>query len=149
MSFHQISVREIEGGGFDNTIDHLRWRFEVMLIVWALRGTVGDHKRRLTRAPSPTRALSIVCRSRGHVPQIDSIQRGDINTQLHCWRAKEHGQEDRRLTDLAELVPAICHLFLIVVVPPEAPLAPFALLLLDLRGVLSSFHSEQSIPATG
>ena len=64
---------------------------------------VGDHQRRLAAAAGPAAALGVVGRRRRHVAQVDGVEVGDVDAQLHRRRAEQHRQLARAEPVLALL----------------------------------------------
>ena len=56
------------------------------------RRAIGDDERRLPRTPGATGTLGVVRRRRRHVAHPDSVQVGDVDTQLHGRRAEQQRQ---------------------------------------------------------
>src|SRR5262245_4745986 len=115
MRLDQVFVGEVEARGRDLAGHHPLGPPEEVLVVRAPRRAIGDDERRLAATAGAATPLRVV-RWRGrHVAQVDDVEAGDIDAQLHRRRAIE----DRK--------PGIT----------EAALAVLADLARDLRGVLT------------
>ena len=83
------------------------------------------HERGLPAAPGAAGALGVVGRRRRYVAQVDDVQRGDVDAQLHRRRAEQQRQPARR---------------------GSSPRAPRGLLARYLGGVLARLDA---LPAVG
>ena len=92
MTFHQVAVGQIQGGGLDDAMHHVGGMVEKPLVMGAQGRAIGDDQGLLAGATGAPAALGIVGRRRGDVAQIDGIQRGDVDPQLH-GRGAEHDGE--------------------------------------------------------
>ena len=90
----KLFIGNVDSGGCHRAGHHLFLPLEEILVVRTTRGAVGDDDSGLPTAACTAGTLGIVGRRGGHVPQIDGVQVGNIDAQLHCGRA-EH---DRELT---------------------------------------------------
>src|SRR5690606_3590949 len=90
-------------------------------------------------------ALRVVRGRRRDVAQVDGVQSGDVDAELHRRRAEEDRQEAVRLTDLAEVLFVGAELLTLLVPESEALLTHRALLAVDLRGVLARLESEERV----
>ncbi len=98
------------------------------------RSAVGEDQPRLTLTARPAAALGVVGRRRGNIPQVDQVEIGDVDAQLHGRRTHQVGQPAPELGRLAG----------IAFFPAEPPLAALALARLDHLGrVLARFERRQ------
>src|SRR5690606_222845 len=77
---------------------------EEILIMRALRCTVGDDKGSLAAAAGATTALRVVGRRWRYVAHVHDIHRRDVDAQLHGWRTEKRRQEAVIFTQLAQTV---------------------------------------------
>src|SRR5208282_5290587 len=86
---------------------------------------------RLALPPRPAASLHVIGRCRRHVAEMDEVEIGDVDAELHRRRADQIGKPAAQFGFLAR----------VVLVPPEAPLAPSALARRhDLGRVLASLQ---------
>ena len=96
---------------------------EVILVVRAPSRAVCVNKRRLPASARPPAALGVVGRRRRHVAEVDDVQLGDVDAQLHRRRAKQQREVGR----------------------PESFFPLLAIFRRDLGGVLARFQSRLQI----
>ena len=120
---HQILVAQVDARRGDGTGDHLARLAEEVLVVRAAPRAVGEDQRRLAAAAGPAAALGVVGRRRRHVAQVDDVELGDVDAELHGRRAEEQRQ----------------------VAGAEAVLALLAVLGRDLGGVLARLEHALQI----
>ncbi len=92
VSAEQIAIGQIQAWRGDLPTHHPLWSSEVILVMRAARGAVGEDQRRLPATPGAAAALGVIGRCRRHVTHVHYIKLGDVDSQLHRRRAIEQGQ---------------------------------------------------------
>ncbi len=121
MGPHQVLVGHVDARGADLARHHELGPAEEPLVMGAASRAVGEDQRRLAAATGPPGALGVVGRRGRHVAEVDHVELGDVDAQLHGGRAVEHGQGG----------------------VAEAQLALLALERRHLGGVLASLHAHE------
>src|SRR5262249_34277972 len=127
-----------------NAADHLFRGTEVVLVMRALGSAIGDDERSLTRAPSAPGALCVIRRCWWHVAHVDSVERRDVDAELHSRRAEQGRQKDVGLARNAQLLAVFLELFSILFPPTKTPFSPLSSFRIDLRGVFTTFKTEHA-----
>src|SRR5581483_8233552 len=142
MGLDQVAIGEFKCGRPNNSADHLFRRTEIVLVMRTLSSAIRNDKRGLTRAPSPTGALCVICRRWRHVAHIHRIERGNIDAKLHRRRAEQGREENVWLARQAQLFPILLEFLAVLFTPAEAPLAPFSPFRINLCRMLAAFQTE-------
>ena len=79
----QIAVPEIDTGRRDRPRDHPGGLAIEVLVVRAASRAVGEDQGGLSTAPGTAAALRVVGRGGRHVPQVDEVELGDVDAELH------------------------------------------------------------------
>ena len=144
VALDETAVGKVEQGRAHLAMDHCLGVTEEILVVGALRRAVGQGKGGLTAPPGPATALGIVCRGRRDVPEVDGVERRDVDTKFHRRRTEEDRQEPAAFAEVPQ--GRIVREFLALPVAEAEPfltdLAPFAL---DLGGVFTRLEPEQGV----
>ena len=90
---HELFIGDVERRRTNDASHHLIAPFEKVLVVRRLGGAIGHDDGGLTRTARPAGALSIIRRRRGHISQIDGIERRDVDAKLHGRRTEQGGQK--------------------------------------------------------
>src|SRR5580658_437555 len=121
MGPDEVPIGEVEARRPNGAGDDFLAPPEVVLVMAAAAGTIGENQRRLAASPGASAALSIACGRRRYVAHVNELQVANVNAKFHGGAAKQCPQGSvtkRRLT-----------------------LFPF--LIVDLRGVFGGFHIAQ------
>ena len=145
MAVDQISVRELEDRRTYLAVDHRLGVAEEVLVVGALRRRVRDDQGGLTAAARASAALGVVRRRGRHVAHVDRVQCRDVDAELHRRGAKEDRQEPIGLAGLPESLLVRRQLFALAITEAEALLPDFAVVGIDLGGVLAGLEPEERV----
>ena len=120
---NQIAVPEIDAGRRHRTGDHPGRLAVEVLIVGAAPGAVGEDKGGLPASSRTPAALRVVGRGGRNVAQVDEVELGDVDAELHGRGAEEQRQ----------------------LAFPKAGLAFLAVLRGHLSGVLACFENALQV----
>ena len=144
MALHEAAVGKVEQWRAHLAMDHALGITEVVLVVGALRRTVGEGKRGLSAPSGPATALGIVRRGRRNVPEVYGVERRDVDTEFHRRRTEEDRQEPAAFAEVPQ--GRIVREFLALPVAKPEPLFPdFAPFALYLGRVFAGFEPEQGV----
>ncbi len=88
----QIFVGQVHARWCDGAGDHALRAIEEVLVVRAAGCAVGKDERGLSAPAGAPAALRVVGRRRRNVAQVDDVQLGDVDAQLHRRRAEQDRQ---------------------------------------------------------
>src|ERR1039458_1078200 len=121
MRAHEIFVGQVEPRRGDLSGNHAIRALKEILVVWTACRAIREDQRRLTAAARSATALGVVGRGWRDVPHVHYVKLGDVHAKLHGGRAIQN----RQLRF------------------PKSVFADKAILVGDLRGVLSGLKTSQ------
>ena len=97
----QVAVPEVDTGGRHRPGDHTGGLAVEVLVVGASSRAVGEHQGGLSAASRPAASLRVVGWGGRDVPQVDEVELGDVDAELHGGRA----EEERKVSFPKTLLP--------------------------------------------
>ena len=83
VALDQFAVGQVERRRIHLAVHHPHGVAEVVLVMRALAGAVGDDERRLSGPAGTAAALRVVGRRGRHVAHVDGVQRRDVDAKFH------------------------------------------------------------------